>query len=146
MKVKDYMSLNVCTCGCNTSVTDVAKLMNSNHIGCIPVCDNNNELVGIVTDRDIALRCIACNKNPATTPITDIMTTAVCSCNVNDTIEKVANTMSKKQIRRIPIVDNNKVIGILTLGDLVQNNEINKECTINTVENICNCNKNQNAE
>ena len=61
----------------NSTVTDCAKLMNQNHVGCIPVCDEGKNLVGLVTDRDITLRCIASNKDCNTTKVSDIMT-----CNV----------------------------------------------------------------
>ena len=141
MKVKDCMCNNVCCVKPNASITDVAKLMSENHIGSIPVCDDNNCLCGIVTDRDILLRAVACNKNGNTTPISDVMTTNVCSCNENDEIKNAEVKMSQKQIRRLPVCDNNNhVIGILTLGDLCQNGQkIGAEQITETLENICEC-------
>ena len=73
MKVKDCMCTDVCCVKPETTIRDVAKLMSQNHIGSIPVCDTNNCLCGIVTDRDIILRSIACDKDVKTTPVSDIM-------------------------------------------------------------------------
>ena len=141
MKVKDCMCGDVYCVKPETNLTDVAKIMEKNHIGCVPVCDNSNYLVGLITDRDIILRGVACGKNTNTTPASEIMTCNVCTCNENDEIQKVEKKMAENQVRRIPVVDNNKVIGILTLGDLARyNEEIGEEKFCDTVENICNCN------
>lgn len=139
MKVKDCMCENVCCVNANTNVSEVANLMNVNHIGCVPVCDDNNKICGIVTDRDIILRCVACNKDNKTTPVSEIMSCNVQTSKPNEDINCAEKKMSVNQIRRLPICDeNNHVIGILTLGDLAQNcNEIGKENVCTTVENIC---------
>ena len=128
MKVKDCMCGEVCCVKPETKVYEIAKLMNDNHIGCVPVCDQNNCIVGMITDRDIILRSVACDKDVKNTPASEIMTCNVCTCNQND------------DIRRIPVVDNNKVIGILTLGDLAHyNEETGEDNFCNTVEEICGC-------
>ena len=146
MKVKDRMCNNIYYCLPNSTVTDCAKLMNEKHVGCIPVCDEGKNLVGLVTDRDITLRCIASNKDCNTTKVSDIMTCNVYSCTLDDDIKNVENKMAENKIRRIPIVDNNKVIGMITLGDLAKNKEINSEGVCATLEDICCTNKNKNAE
>ncbi len=148
MKVKDCMCNDVCSVKPNTNLSQVAKLMGEKHVGCIPVCDENNQICGIVTDRDILLRAVACDKDTKTCMVSDIMTCNVCTCNQDDEMTNAESKMSKHQIRRLPVCDtNNKVIGILTLGDLAQNNvELGKEQVCNTMENICNCNGNENAE
>lgn len=140
MKVKDCMCGEVCCVKPNTKVYEIAKLMEKNHIGCIPVCNEENCIVGVITDRDIILRSIACDKDVKNTNASDIMTCNVCTCNENDDISEAENKMAKNQIRRIPVVDNNKVIGILTLGDLAHyDKEIGEEQVCNTIENICEC-------
>lgn len=148
MKVKDCMCNNVCCVNPETKIQEVAKLMVNNHIGCIPVCDENQCVCGILTDRDVLLRCIACDKDVNKTVVKDIMSGNVCTCNENDDILTAQNKMGQNQIRRLPVCDNNnKVVGILTLGNLAQNNtQIGKEDICNTLENICDCNKNKNAE
>lgn len=140
MKVKDCMCGEVCCVKPDTKVYEIAKLMGQNHIGCVPVCDDKNCLVGIITDRDIILRSIANDKDVKSTKASEIMTTNVCTCNENEDISDAENKMAQNQIRRIPVIDNNKVIGILTLGDLARYNEKTGENNFcNTVEDICEC-------
>lgn len=140
MKVKDCMCGEVCCVKPDTKINEVAKIMNQNHVGCVPVCDAQNCLVGIITDRDIILRSIACDKDVKTTNASDIMTCNVCTCTQNDDVSDAERKMSTNQIRRIPVVDNNKVIGMLTFGDLSHYcKEIGEDCFCNTVENICEC-------
>ena len=139
----------VCSVKPNATVTEVAKLMSENHIGSIPICDDNNCLCGIITDRDILLRTVACNKDANTTPISEVMTCNVCSCMENDEISNAETKMSQKQIRRLPVCDsNNHIVGILTIGDLCQNQQkIGEQQVSKTLENICDCKPNaQNAQ
>ena len=147
MKVKDCMCNNVIYVKPETNVQDVVNLMNQNHIGSVPVCDNNNCICGIVTDRDILLRCVACEKEPKTTPISDIMTCNVCTCTQDEDITSAQMKMQQKQIRRLPVLDNNNnVIGILTLGNLARShNKIGIDLVCTTLQNICFNQKSQNA-
>ena len=118
--------------------------MSEKHIGCMPVCDDNNCVCGIITDRDLVLRGIACNKDINNTKVSDIMTCNVCSCKESDDITNAETKMGQKQIRRLPVCDeNNKIVGILTIGDLA-NKKVSQEEFCTTLEDICNCNGNQN--
>lgn len=149
MKVKDCMCNDVCFVKPETKIQEVAKLMGENHIGSVPVCDDNDCICGIVTDRDILLRCVACDKDTRQTPVSDIMTCNVCTCNQNDEMENAQGKMSQNQIRRLPVCDaNNKVIGMLSLGNLAQNDtELGRQEVCTTIKNICNCHgENKNAE
>ncbi len=148
MKVKDCMCTEVCCVKPETTICDVAKLMSKNHIGSIPVCDTNNCLCGIVTDRDIILRSIACDKDVKSTPVSDIMSTNVCTCEEDEDMANAENKMGTNKVRRLPVCDSNKkVIGILTLGDIAQNRAKldDREICI-TFEDVCDCNTNKNAE
>lgn len=145
MKVKDCMCNEVAYVNPDCSIEDCAKLMCNNHIGCVPVCDNAKKVVGLITDRDILLRTIGCGKDFKNTPVSDIMTCSVCMCTPDIDICEAEKIMSENQIRRLPVVDNNKIIGILTLGDLAANKAINTEAVGSTLENICGCNE-KNAE
>ena len=145
MKIKDCMCNNVKWVTPNTNVCDCAKVMSDNKIGCVPVCDDKNEVVGIVTDRDVILRTIACDKDCKNTPVSEIMTTNVCLCDVNSEIEEAEKLMSQNAIRRLPVIENNKIVGIITLGNLFQNKNINSNHASNTFENICDCHT-KNAE
>lgn len=146
MKVKDCMCSQIVYLKPENTVEDCAKLMCSKHIGCVPICDNNNVIVGLVTDRDVILRGIACDKDIKSTPLSDIMTCNICSCSPEDEIDEAEKKMSKEQIRRLPVIDeNNKIIGIITLGDLCKNENVNTQDVSKTLENICKYNE-KNAE
>ena len=146
MKVKDCMCKDVSYVMPDSTINDCAKLMSDKHIGCLPICDTNKKIVGIVTDRDLRLRSIACDKEAKTTPVSDIMTTKVYFCFAEDEINKAQATMSNEQIRRLPVVNQNEeIIGIITLGNLSACQYINTENVGDTLENICNCNR-KNAE
>ncbi len=146
MKVKDCMSQGVCYCNTNDSVSKAAKLMCENHVGCIPVCDDNECVVGVLTDRDIILRTVACDKDANQTPVTQIMTSSVCCCNSDTDVEEATKMMSDLQIRRIPVLENDKIVGILTLGDLANEQNVSGKQVSDTVECICNKHNNKNAE
>ena len=145
MKVKECMCDESFCVKPETSICEVAKMMANNHVGTVAVCDNNNCLCGIVTDRDIILRSIACDKDVHQTPVSDIMTTNVFTCKKDDDIKDAEKTMAQNQIRRIPVMENNKITGILTLGDLATNKEISEHEVYSTLEDICKC-TNKNAE
>jgi CBS domain-containing protein len=140
MKVNECMCDEVCYVKPNCKTSEAAKLMCQNHIGCIPVCDDNNSVVGIITDRDIILRSIACDKDVKQTPVSEIMTSNVCTCDCNDEVYTAENKMAQNQIRRIPVLENNKLVGILTMGDLAHfDKELGKDQVCTTIENICDC-------
>ena len=141
MKINECMCQDVCFVKPDCNVYDAARIMNENHVGCIPVCDDQKYLVGVITDRDIVLRSVACDKNAKQTPVSEIMTTNVCTCGCEEDVSTAQNTMAKNQIRRIPVVDDqNKMVGILTLGDLAHNGkQIGQQDFSTTMENICDC-------
>ena len=145
MKVKECMCNDICFVKSNATVSEVAKLMNDNHVGCIPVCNDQNAVCGIVTDRDIILRTIACDKNYKQTPVSEIMTCNVCTCNENDDMKSVEEKMATNQIRRIPVCDSqNKIVGMLTLKDIAENhNKLGDENVCATLEQICDCKNNE---
>ena len=142
MKVKQCMSNQVEYLSSNATVKDCAKLMSEKHIGCVPVCDAMKNIVGLVTDRDLILRGVACGKDSIHTPLSDIMSTKVYSCPEGADVEEAKKIMSENQIRRLPITDESgKIVGIVTLANLCKNTEDVGQ----TLENICECNK-KNAE
>lgn len=145
MKIKDCMCNNVIWATPETTVIDCAKTMRDWHIGSMPVCNENKNIVGFVTDRDILLRAVACDKNLNTTKLSDIMTTKVCCCQSNNDVENATTIMSDNQVRRLPVIENDKIVGILTLKDLVNNENVSSSTVATTFENICECNH-RNAE
>ena len=145
MKIKECMCGDVCYCNAETTIEEVAKIMCNNHIGCIPVCDNEKNVIGILTDRDIILRHTASGKDASTTKVSDIMTCNTSCCESEASINEAIDTMIKCQIRRIPVTENGKLVGILTLGDIAKNKNIENNLVGQTIECICKCND-KNAE
>jgi len=117
MKVKDIMTKNVAYVKPDTSVYDAASLMQQHNVGAIPVCDNNG-VVGMVTDRDIVVRNVVTGSDPKSTPVSNIMTTGVATVSSDTDVRDVGEIMAQKQVRRVPVVDNNQLVGIVALGDL----------------------------
>lgn len=145
MKVKECMCKDVIFVKPDCDTEECAKLMCENHIGCLPVCDNTNNIVGLITDRDILLRTVGCGKEIKNTPVSEIMTCHVDCCSPEADIKEVEKVMSQNQIRRIPVMENNKIVGMLTLGDLAKNKNVDTNGVCATLENICSCDK-KNAE
>ena len=136
MKVKDCMCDEVCCATPNSTIQECATMMCNKHIGCVPVCDNTQNVVGLITDRDIILRCVACNKDPKSTPISEIMTCNPCCCTPEVEVTEAEKLMSENQVKRIPVVENNKIVGILTLGDLAANAQVDDNGVDNTLNTI----------
>jgi len=111
------MTDRVAFVGPDASIEHVAQLMQRHNVGSIPVVDNGS-IVGIVTDRDIVVRGIAQGKEAANTPVSQIMTTDVQSVTPDMTLEQAALIMSEYQVRRLPVVEGDRLVGIVSLGDL----------------------------
>lgn len=137
MRVKDCMCKKVVKASKDTTLQEIAQLMQENDIGCIPICNSENSIVGFVTDRDIITRCIAFDKNCNQTKASDVMTTKVIKTTPDTDLDYATDIMSKNQIKRLPVVENDEIVGILTLGDLAQNKKVSTHEVGNTVEHIC---------
>jgi CBS domain-containing protein len=115
------MTKNPVCCLPTDMVAKAAQLMRSENIGSIPVIENNQteKLVGIVTDRDLALRIIAEGLDAKSTKVEAVMTRKVVTCLAGDDVQKALDAMSEHQLRRVPVVDNdNKVVGIIAQADV----------------------------
>jgi len=117
MKVKEIMSKKVQWVSPDASLEKVAKLMNEFDIGSVPVCQDSNVL-GLITDRDIVIRTVAEGKNPITVKAKDVMSTNVLKVSPDTDAHDAADKMAEHQIRRLPVVENGKLVGMLALGDL----------------------------
>jgi CBS domain-containing protein len=126
MKVKDVMTKSVAYVNPSATIAETAQLMQQHNVGSIPVCDQSG-VVGIVTDRDIVVRTVAHGKNPQQTPVTDIMTTGVQTVTPDMDMTDVSRKMSSSQIRRVPVIENNSLVGIVALGDVATDAKYNTE-------------------
>lgn len=115
------MTENPICCLPTDSVKKVAKLMKSENIGPIPVIENEQtrKLIGIITDRDLALRVVAEGRDPESTQVEAVMTRKVVTCRSDEDLQRVLNIMSGRQLRRIIVVDQtNKILGIISQADI----------------------------
>ncbi len=117
MIVRDIMSVKVAWVAPNTPLVEVAKLMQREDIGSVPVCEQDR-LQGIITDRDIVIRAIASGKNPNSLNVSDIMSTKVITVSPDTDAHEASQIMAREQIRRLPVMENGKLVGIMALGDL----------------------------
>lgn len=116
LKIRELMSRDVRTVSSDTTLKDAANIMSAIDIGSIPVLDNN-ELVGIVTDRDIVLRAVAKGQDP-NQKISNVMTKDPKTVSSDTEVHEAADIMAKGQIRRLPVVDEGNLVGIVAIGDL----------------------------
>ena len=122
MQVKDIMTKEVATLNSKDSVERAAQLMKQYNVGAIPVC-SEEKVIGIITDRDIALRSVAQGENGRNQTVRDIMSSNPVVINSATDIHDAARIMSERQIRRLPVIENNNIVGIVSLGDIaVENN------------------------
>lgn len=128
MKVKEIMTKNVAYVNPMTTVVEAAQLMQKHNVGAIPVCDVNG-VVGLVTDRDIVVRNIAHGKSPESTPVKDVMTSQVTSVSPEIDVNEASRIMSQHQVRRLPVVENNRIVGMLALGDLAEDYRFDTEAS-----------------
>lgn len=122
MKLKDIMTDDVASVSLDTSVLDAAQIMRDKNIGSIPICTNDMNVEGIVTDRDIVLRVVCEEKNPRRITCGEIMTDDLIIGKTDMDIEAALELMGDVQVRRLPVVDNNKLVGFVALGDMAVNN------------------------
>ncbi|NLJ32210.1 MAG: CBS domain-containing protein [Clostridiales bacterium] len=117
MKVKEIMSKDLASIRSEDSVENAARLMKEYNVGSVPVC-NNSQVVGIVTDRDITLRATARGQSAVSNKVSDVMSSNPVVGDPEMDVNEAAGIMSEKQIRRLPIVENNRLVGIVSLGDI----------------------------
>jgi CBS domain-containing protein len=117
-QVAEVMTRGVRTLSPQDSMLMAAQAMEELDVGSLPVCDGE-QLLGMVTDRDITVRGVAHGKPADSTPLSDVMTKGVRWCFEDDSVDKVIDEMREAKIRRVPVVDRDKhLVGILSLGDV----------------------------
>ena len=122
MKVRDVMTREVATISADQTAQEAANFMLQGEAGSIPVTDGE-QLIGMITDRDIAVRGVAKGHGPDT-PVRDLMTSGLICAGAHDEMEEVAMRMSEAQVRRLPVLDeSDKLVGIVSLGDLSRETE-----------------------
>ena len=115
MQVRDLMNPSVVTITPQESASLAARLLSRHNLGALPVCGNDGGLRGIVTDRDIVLRCIAAEDDPAQTQVKDIMTRNCAVVSPDDDAREATRLMAARQVRRLPVLEGGKVVGMVAL-------------------------------
>lgn len=117
LRLRDLMTTDVRTCTPDTPLSEVARIMAEVDCGFVPVVDGDR-VAGVITDRDIVLRAVAANRDIRTTTARECMTTPAIMAGPDTDAHEAADLMAEKQIRRLCVVDNGRLVGVVALGDL----------------------------
>ena len=129
MEVRDIMTRPAIAVGQDELVAAAVRLLRRYNVGALPVCDAAGRLRGMVTDRDIALRCLGGEGDGAAMRVSEIMSRGVVTASPGDSVAKAARTMAGDRIRRLPVTENGRLVGMVTLCDLARREECRGEWT-----------------
>lgn len=118
MQVRQIMQKEVVTALPSVFVQEIARKMKEQNIGSVPICDDSGRLKGILTDRDICLAVAVDGKDPAKTLASDIMTEAPLTTELDTDLEAALRLMNRAHARRLPVVENGKLVGVLSMADV----------------------------
>ena len=128
MEVRDIMTSQVITVGQDEPVTAAVRLLRRYNLGALPVCDSRGKLRGMVTDRDILLRCVAGENDVASTRISEIMSRGIVTGSPTDSVGRAAEIMARDRVRRLPVTVEGRVVGMLSLADMARRPDCRNEC------------------
>ena len=123
MKLREIMTNPVIRIRPDEPVAVAARTLTQYNIGILPVCGYDGSLCGLVTDRDIVTRCLAAGRSPASTTVRDVMTARIVSARPDMDVGAAAHLMGRVQVRRLPVVENGKLCGMVSLADLANREE-----------------------
>ena len=127
MRVQDIMSTNLITVETGEPVAAAARLMRERNIGSIPVKHEDGTLAGMLTDRDIGLRCVAPGRDPATVRIEQIMSTGAVTAAPGEDVTAALSRMRSEQVRRLPVTEGDRLVGMLSLADVARTQKLDME-------------------
>ena len=129
MKLREIMTGAVVRINPEETVAVAARTLARYNIGMLPVCGGDGRLCGVVTDRDLVTRCIAAGKEPTRTTVREVMTSNVVSARQDMDTVAAAQLMGRQQIRRLPVLENGRLCGMVSLGDLASKEETAYDAT-----------------
>lgn len=135
MKVKDIMTKNPEAVGPGTLIADVARMMRDLDVGIVPVV-RNEELLGVITDRDITIRVTAAGLLPFEVTVQDFISPNAVTVSPGDNVDKARQLMADNQIRRILVTEGDKLVGIVSLGDVATKDRKDEDATGQVLEDI----------
>ena len=118
MKVRELMTSPVIRIGQEETVEVAARTLAHYNIGALPVCGHDGRVCGLLTDRDLVTRCLAAGKLPGQTKVRDVMSGNVVAASPDMDAGVAAHLMGRQQVRRLPVMENGKLCGMISLGDL----------------------------
>ena len=118
---RDIMTGEAACIGVNETLEQAARKMRDLDVGSLPICGEDNRLKGILTDRDIVVRCLADGGDPKSTKAGDLAQGKPVTIGADDTIEEAIRTMQQHQVRRLPVIDGHNLIGMLSQADIARN-------------------------
>ena len=135
LKVRDTMTGSPRSIDASTSVVEAAQLMRDEHIGSLPITDGDT-LLGMITDRDITTRVVAEAADPKMTSVGDVVSRDLISIEPDEDLEEAVQLMASHQVRRLPVVENGRLVGIVAQADVALNLRENEQRTGELVEAI----------
>jgi CBS domain-containing protein len=123
MKVRELMTRQVIRIHPEEPVEVAARTLTQYNIGALPVCGRDGQIYGMVTDRDLVIRCMAAGRNPGSMKVREVMTGQVVSAGPDMDTSAAAHLMGRQQVRRLPVVENGKLCGMVSLADLAGTEE-----------------------
>lgn len=117
---RDLMTPGAECVNVDETLADAARKMRDLDVGALPICGSDNRLAGVLTDRDIVVRCVAEGQNPADVKAGDLAQGKPVTIGADDSIEEAMRTMSQHQIRRLPVIDGQRLVGMLAQADLAR--------------------------
>ena len=130
---RERNELGLHTVGDGTTALDAARLMNEQRIGSLLVIDQKGTLVGIFTERDMLTRVVAAEASPGGVAVSEVMTSPVLTCEPGTRLEELRQVMRDKRIRHVPVVDNGRLEGMVSIGDL---NIAENETLVETIRSL----------
>ncbi|MCW2958472.1 MAG: hypothetical protein JWP18_1275 [Solirubrobacterales bacterium] len=119
-KARDVMTTDTTCVGENDSLYDAAQQMKSLNVGALPICGDDDRLKGMITDRDIAIEAVAEGRDPKGTKVTDIGRREVVTIGADDSVDEAIQTMIDKGVRRLPVIDGHRLVGMVSTADLAR--------------------------
>jgi len=141
MKVRDIMTQPAIHVAPGESVEVAARTLTHYNIGVLPVCSPDGKLCGVVTDRDMVTRCVASGRNPSEVTVREVMTGKVEQAQPDMDAAVAAHLMGRLQVRRLPVVENGKLCGMVSLGDLTKQ----EESVMDAADALCDISENLRA-
>ena len=121
MTARDIMTGGAECIGANETLEAAARKMKDLDVGSLPICGEDNRLKGMITDRDIVIKCLADGGDPRSAKAGDFAEGKPLTIGADDSIEEAIRTMQEHQVRRLPVIDGHDLIGILSQGDIARN-------------------------